>query len=341
MGERSGRVQTVRGLIEPALLGHTQPHEHLLCNLLPPGLADLPEQPIRLETLGHLRRHWTENPWNLRLDEPDVAIEEMGRYRAAGGGAIVELTSRGIRRDPEGLRRISQESGVHVVMGCGWYEAAYHPPEIESADVPALCEQIVRDVEEGEPGSGIRAGIIGEIGLGWPMKPAEERVLRAACEAQRRTGAALSIHPGRSPEAPMQAMRIALEAGADPGRTVMCHIDRTLFERSAMLELARTGCHLELDLFGQESSFYPIAEIDMPNDATRIDHLMALGDAGYGDRLLISQDICTKLHLTRYGGESYCHILENVIPMMERKGLSKGVIEQICVDNPRRLLTFD
>jgi phosphotriesterase-related protein len=78
----------------------------------------------------------------------------------------------------------------------------------------------------------------------------------------------------------------------------------------------------------------------MPNDGTRIDYLSALFEAGFGSRLLISQDICTKIHLTRFGGEGYTHILENVTPMMERKGLGKAEIRMLCVDNPARMLTL-
>jgi phosphotriesterase-related protein len=78
----------------------------------------------------------------------------------------------------------------------------------------------------------------------------------------------------------------------------------------------------------------------MPNDATRIGYLRGLMDAGFGDRLLVSQDICMKVHLTRYGGESYAHILENVIPMMDRSGFGKEEIRRICVENPARALAF-
>jgi phosphotriesterase-related protein len=225
-------------------------------------------------------------------------------------------------------------------MGSGYYEAAYHPEEIEELDETALAERISRDITEGVDGTGIRSGIIGEVGLGWPVKSAETRVLRAAGLAQQKTGAAVWIHPGRDPQAPLGAIRELQDAGCDPERIVMCHIDRTLFDLEPMRELAGTGCYLEFDLFGQESSFYPMAPIDMPNDATRIDYLMGLLEAGFGARLLVAQDICTKLHLTRYGGESYSHILENVLPMMERKGMAKHEIEAICVQNPREVLTF-
>jgi phosphotriesterase-related protein len=107
-----------------------------------------------------------------------------------------------------------------------------------------------------------------------------------------------------------------------------------------MRELATTGCYLEFDLFGQESSFYPMAPINMPNDATRIGYLRALIDAGFRDRLLVSQDICMKVHLTRYGGESYTHILENVIPMMDVAVFGEEEIRKICVENSARVLAI-
>jgi phosphotriesterase-related protein len=340
MGEQSGKAQTVQGLVEPAELGHVQPHEHLLVNLLPGPFRDAPGEPIRLETLGHLRRNWTSNPENLRLDSIEDAIDEMRRYRDAGGGTLVEATCSDIGRDPRALLRISQETGVHVVMGSGYYEAVYHPPELETATEEAIADRIARDLLEGVDGSDVRSGIIGEIGLGHPIKPGEEKVLRAAAAAQRETGAAILIHPPRDPDGPREALRIVTEAGGDLERAIVCHIDRTLFDLAPMRELATSGCYLEFDLFGQESSFYPMAPIDMPNDATRIGYLRGLMDAGFGDRLLVSQDICMKVHLTRYGGESYAHILENVIPMMDRAGFGKEEIRKICVENPARVLAF-
>ncbi len=130
------------------------------------------------------------------------------------------------------------------------------------------------------------------------------------------------------------------EAGGDIEKAAMSHVDRTIFSMEDMLELADTGCYLEFDLFGHESSHYPLSPIDLPNDAARIDALMTLIAKGFQDKLLISQDICTKIHLTRYGGEGYAHIRENILPLMVRKGMSDQDIKALTVDNPARLLTF-
>jgi phosphotriesterase-related protein len=340
MSVRSGKVQTVLGLIDPSELGFTQPHEHLLVNLLASAGRDAPDEQIRLETVGWLRRNWTSSPSNLRLTSEEDAVAEMKSYKAAGGGTIIDVTCADIGRNQEAIARISRATGVHVVMGSGYYLSVYHPDEIKTCSEEQIAEIIIRDIAEGVGETKARSGIIGEIGLDWPVRDSERKVLRAAALAQVNTGAVLNIHPGRNPSGPLDAIRTIVRTGGDPERTVVSHIDRTLFSLEAMLALAATGCYLEFDLFGEESSYYPLAPIDMPNDATRIDYLIRLIQAGYREKLLISMDICTKTRLPRYGGEGYSHILENVLPMMERKGRSKKDIETITVHNPARILAF-
>lgn len=340
MSTLSGKVQTVLGLVEPSQLGFVQPHEHLFVNLLPPNLRDAKGEPIRMEDLGALRRNWISNPENLFLDDEETAVDEMRRFRESGGGTIVDQTISGLNPDPEALARVSRRTGVHIVGGSGFYQVEYHPPELAGWRVEEIADRILREIRQGFGETGIRAGLIGEIGLSWPVHRDEEKVLRAAVRAQRESGASVSIHPGRSEQAPFDVMRVVSEEGGDPGRTVMCHIDRTLFDVDSMIRLAGTGCCLEFDLFGQESSFYPLAPIDMPNDAGRIDSILRLIDAGYLERILVSQDICAKHRLTRYGGEGYGYLFREVLPLMRRKGVSEEAVETIVKGNPARVLTF-
>ena len=171
------------------------------------------------------------------------------------------------------------------------------------------------------------------------MEHDEERVLRAAARAQAETGVALIVHPGRDELAPRRALDIVAEVGGDVTRTVIAHVERTLFSEVALLDLAATGCYLGFDLFGQESSYYPWAPIDMPNDSMRVDMLLGLSRAGHGRRLLMSQDICYRTALRTYGGPGYAHVLAHVLPLMRRKGFSEDEIHTITVSNPAELLT--
>lgn len=340
MPSRAGMVQTVLGPVAATALGATMTHEHLLLDISPPELRDNPGEAITLETRAHFNRHTRANPFNLRLTSEAEAIEEMQRFKGLGGGAIVEATSIGLQRNPSGLRRIAEASGVHIVMGASYYVQPYHPTRVASLSAEAITDEIICDVTTGADHTTICAGLIGEVGLSWPVHPDEAKVLRASARAQQATGAPLMVHPGRDGRAPMEAIRVIEAAGGEAQRTIMAHIDRTLFTLEAMRELARTGCYLEFDLFGQESSFYALAPIDMPNDAMRINYLMQLLADGYGEQLLVAHDICRKTALVRYGGDGYDHILRNVVPIMQRKGMSAAEIQMILEGNPARIMAF-
>ncbi|WP_214409187.1 phosphotriesterase family protein [Sphaerisporangium fuscum] len=361
----AGRVRTVLGDVDPSALGHTQPHEHVLCDMsavirpwgvrpvadgrspssegraaheFPASERDRVTEPVRLDNYDWIRRS-VLNVDNLRLRSESDAAEELRLYRYAGGGTVVDSTSVGLGRDPLGLARVSRASGVHIVMGSGYYHHDYHPPGLAGTPMEAVRDEITRDVLDGVGDSGVRAGLIGEIGLSWPVHPDEEKVLRAACRAQVDSGAPLQIHPGRDPRAPLEAMRVVREAGGLPERTIMSHVDRTLWRPDDLLELARTGCYVELDLFGQESSYYAFnPDARRPNDRTRVEWLQALIEAGFGDRLLVAQDICQKVYLRRYGGPGYGHILENAVPLMRRAGMSEAEITMVTRDNPAVVL---
>ena len=368
-------VMTVLGPIAAEEMGFTQPHEHLLIDLStaytpwtqetyrePWALSPHPRgtangaaaegaeftaserfmllEPVRLENRDWISR-WGINLDNLRLLDVREAEREAAWYNEAGGNTLVDSTPRGLGRDPEGLQYISRKTGVHVVMGCGWYVHEYQPPYVVEATEDQLVNIICRDVLEGDVSSGVRAGIIGEIGLHWPVRPSEEKVLRAAARAQSLTGAALQIHPGRDPKAPFHALDVVTSAGGIAERVIMSHVDRTLFSVGQMTELADRGCFVELDLFGQESSSYPYSPIDLPNDATRIDHLLGLIDAGHLNRLLVSMDVCEKVHWRQYGGPGYAHLIHNVLPIMRRKGMSEAQIHALTVKNPAEALRMD
>ena len=346
-GRNRGLVQTVLGPILPSELGSTTTHEHLYVDFSfmyrpaqdspSPELADAP---ITLENLGWIRRNYYSNRSNLKLMDLDTTIEEVRKFSEVGGGAIVDATTTGIGRNPNALAQISRESGVHIIMGAGLYVEAAHPKDMDERSVDDLAREIIGDIDEGVEGSGVRAGIIGEIGCTWPLAPNERKSLSAAAIAQRETGAAILIHPGRHPDAPLEILELLANGGADLSRVIMGHLDRTVFEFEALQSIAASGCFLEWDLFGNEGSYYPLAEIDMPSDAQRLDFIKRIADAGYSDRIVIGQDIFTKHRLLKYGGHGYGHILENIVPKMRRKGFSEDAIRAITVDNPARILAF-
>ena len=188
--------------------------------------------------------------------------------------------------------------------------------------------------------TGVRAGIIGEVGCSWPLHPNERKSLRAAARAQRETGAPISIHPGRDQAAPFEILEILAAAGADPARVVIGHIERTDFEPGNLVRLARTGCYVELDWFGEVLSMYPTGPVNVPSDSERIDQVRMLIGEGHAEQVLASHDVCLKTRLERYGGGGYGHIPRDVTIWMAAKGMSADEIDLVVRRNPQRMLAI-
>jgi phosphotriesterase-related protein len=344
----AGRAQTVLGPVAAEDMGVTLPHEHVLIDFTlmfkePEGEREreLARQPVRLDNLGWVRRNFNANLDNLRLLDEGVAKDELLLYREAGGRTLVDPTNRGLSRDPLGLRRVARATGLNIVMGSGYYVAASHPPDMDGKTVDGVAREIVADLTAGVGDTGVRAGLIGEIGTTWPWTANERKVVQAAVLAQRETGAPLMIHPGRHERLPLEIVDLIRREGADLGRTIMCHIERTIVDPAVLLELAATGVYLEYDLFGLETSYYPYNPgFDMPNDAGRVRQILFLIEHGHLGRILMSHDIAYKHALTRWGGHGYHHLLVSVVPRLRLKGVDDQAIQTLLVDNPRRAFVF-
>jgi phosphotriesterase-related protein len=346
----TARIQTVCGPVEAALLGRASIHEHLLTVLdrvaFRPVEGDegsaFAEAPVSLETRWWVRQQWVSVRDNLRLTDEATAIAEVARFAAVGGGAIADPTTDGIGRDPEALARISRATGVHVVMGAGYYVHGSHPDWIEDASEATIADTIVGDLTDGLGPDRIRAGFIGEVGCSWPMTPRERRVLRAAGLAQEITGAPLMVHPGRDAAAPDEILAELEDVGADLGRITICHLERTVRGPEQLVALARRGIWLSLDCFGLETAFYPLnPAVAMPNDGGRIALAEAVIAAGLGDRLLLAQDVCQKHRLAAFGGHGYDHLLRDVVPMLVARGHEPEAVEALVTDNPAGFLAWD
>ena len=343
-----GKIQTVNGPIDPDSLGITLTHEHLLIDLswFRPEPAEASakgffHKPLSQDMLGYIRHHAMPNRDSSQLLDVNVAIDETMLYKQYGGGSMVDATSIGIARDPLGLARVSRATGVNIIMGASHYVAPAHPADMDDRSEDAIFAKIVEDVTEGVDGSGIRSGVIGEVGCSWPLTDNERKVLRASGRAQQATGAPLLIHPGRDETAPLEIIEVLSEVGTDLGHTIIGHLDRTVFLHDTLKKIAESGCYMEWDLFGSEQSYYGAnTEIDMPGDARKMDDIAWIISQGYGDKIVIAHDICNKQRLVKYGGHGYFYILNHIVPRMRARGYTQQAIDKILVDNPASVLAF-
>ncbi len=341
-------AQTVLGLVDADRLRVTLPHEHVRIDMsvwfVEPDkaeLKDLAYEPVSLKNLSWIMYNQYNNLDNLKLLDKELAAAELDLFKTAGGRTIVDVTTAGLGRDPATLVRLSRLTGLNIIMGCGYYVGAAQDRALEKKSEEEIGNEITAEIVKGVENTGIKAGIIGEIGCSWPLQESEKKVLRACARAQNVTGAAITIHPGRHEESPMEIIGVLSRAGADINRVIMGHIDRTGFLPTTIRKLARAGCYIEYDIFGG-NPFYPLhfGVFDRPCDRERIEQISGLIDDGYLERILLSQDTCMKSKLVHFGGQGYAHILRNILPQMYARGITEEEVRVMMVENPKRLLAF-
>jgi phosphotriesterase-related protein len=359
MANDEGKIVTVNGKISPDELGITLPHEHLFFGgeawFEPPDSGPdqiIANEPITLENLWWIRENAHNHKDNARVASFETVLDEVWKYFEAGGETIVDVTPKNCGGDPTKVRAISRRAGMNIIHGTAYYVESGHPPEIAKKTIEELEAEFVDDIEQGIDDTDVRAGIVGEIGLSGRIHDDEEKVLRAASRAARKTGAPLTIHPpGKTPDSQqdrtyppsrwgLDILDIIEEEELPPERVIIGHMDRTLYaDVEYQKKIADRGAFVEYDLWGHEN-YYQKWDDGLPSDNQRVDAVAELLEEGYNSRVLFSQDIAQKITLTKYGGFGYAHILRNIIPRLKSNGITQEQIDQIMVENPKDILTF-
>ena len=320
------KLNSVCGELSREQLGTVTTHEHVMLDLtafyqeLPvPGIEDPATQKVEMWNLGILSRDCYALKDNLRLDDEEVQAEELARFREAGGDTVVDASLPGIGRDPEALRRISEQTGLNIIMGTGFYVGETHPKALDSMTDRQIADLMVRELTEGVDGTDIKAGYIGEIGISEIFDDKERRVLRAAAIAQKDTGVAINVHINPWTINGLEAADILLKAGTPADRICISHIDVEDRE-DYVLALLEKGVYVEFDNFGKE--YYIRREVRnsgygcFVHDTERVTFLKKLIDKGYLSQILLSCDLCLKNLMHKYGGCGYDHVLTTIVPMM-------------------------
>ena len=341
-----GSALTVLGPVEPAMLGVTLMHEHLFADLRRPAHARRPDEdsseaaePLTLSNLSRVRNGGS-NADNDVIDDVDLVVEEAAAFVGAGGGTIVDVTGIHMGRHPEGLVEVSRRTGLHVVMGGAYYTPTFHPRDMDERSVDGIAAEIARDVVEGVAGTGIRSGVIGEVGAELaPLSPNEWKSVRAAARASRLTGAPMSFHMGGQGEEKLRVLDVCAEEGVAPENIVMGHAGGLILDPDLGRRVLERGVFIELDFLAPTGS--PWGHLFLPGDRTMAAGVAELVDRGHASQLLLGHDVCQKLQLKRYGGKGYDYISRHFLPVLRTLGVSDEAIRAIMVDNPARALAFD
>ena len=301
------QIMTVNGLVDSDQLGFTMMHEHIFTDL-----------------------SWTKNRYDtMSFNDDELMKDEVMLYHEAGGKTLVDVTLEHIGRNPVKLKWISNETKLNIVMGCGYYRSPFYPDYINKKSTNKITEIILNEIKYGVDETGIKPGIIGEIGLdkSW-VEGDEERVLRAAARAQIESGLALTTHTPCSSS--MKFFELFKEEGVSENKVIFGHMDNTL-EYDYLVTSLDTGAYIQFDLIG----------IDFINkDESRAKMVKKLIDAGYEKQLLLSLDMPAAKRLAANGGTGYSHLINVFIPLLIKLGVTDKQIKQITENNPVDVLAI-
>ncbi len=373
----SGKVMTVKGVIDPSDLKKTITHEHFFIDLSKshfphqppiynkPGnktigntpssssstrATNYPSRPTELDFPAtelnlwnakvdfgnlHLARNSEPIADNYILSDVNLAIKEALEFKNNGGSTVVDVTNRGLKRDPEALLKLSEATGLNIIMGSSWYQKMFHPRDMDDKSVENLTDEIVEDITVGVNGTGIKSGIIGEVGVnGGPITRNEEKCIISAAIGSKLTGAPITIHSGGVGEEKHHTLDLIEKEGVSLNRVIMGHSDWLADHYEFALELIDRNVFLEFDLIGRESA------LEISPTAKDIQIVTKLVQDGHEDKILLSQDVCHKTNLKHYGGFGYSFVLEKFIPHLHSLGISNSSTDKMLIDNPKKVLQF-
>jgi phosphotriesterase-related protein len=312
-------VRTILGDIDPAALGITYAHEHLVID---------GGRPVLMEP-------------DFDLADVDAMATEVGAAVELGLGSAIDAMPCDAGRNAAKLAELSRRTGLHVVAPTGLHHERYYGPAHWShrLDVEVLAGLFVADIEDGIDANDYsgpvvartphRAGVIKVAGSDGGPSERDRRVFEAAAIAHRRTGAPILTHCERGTGA-LEQVRCLVDLGVDVGHVALSHVDKVV-DRGYHREIAATGATLEYD-----GSF---RWGDAPNGT--LDLLAGMAEDGLLDRVMLGMDAARRGYYAVYGGSpGLTWLLDGFSTAMEERGLGHDVRRRLFVDNPARVFAF-
>ena len=365
------KIMTVCGPITPEQLGFTSMHEHVIsdCSMFRSRVrkarfiasrhAVRPEDKLMLGNRTDLRHDIVLSLDNMKLDDERVMTAEVADFKASGGDSMVEVSAPGIRNSPDDLlaiRRIAESTGVHIVASTGLYAEDTWPICYRTMTFEQYVRFLRCEITQGIGATGIFPG---HIKAAYEVRTQQlNEYLRAAACVAGETGLSLQVHlgPDVTPDEVRQnVLPPLLRGGCIPKRTILCHI-QFLMGALSIEQLVNNPGHIPFDIslhrelldMGFILSFTPFG-FEGDNELLGIAHypdwyslagLVRLIREGYGEQLVIGNDVFTKLATRSGGGEGYRRLADFVIPVLIKCGVSDKDINKVVVENPARILSF-
>lgn len=357
-------IMTVLGAIDPGELGFTSMHEHVLCDgsvyfkrtegQFPEDLPVDPDDPVRLENIGLLQRNFSLTKDACSLQDEEAMAAEVAEFKESGGAALVEQSAPGLRSDVGAIRRISEQTGVHIVATTGLYTEDSWPDRFKNMRQEEYEAYMLDEIQNGIGDTGVKPGAIKIAVL--DLTEQQEWALRAAGRVVNETGLMLTVHPGFDiGNDGRRIVKMLKEEGVDLERVVIAHGDgffvstdlKTLIldpeswriQVDYHKEIMDQGANISIDCFGHQWAS-EVTGWMIEKDWHRLGGLIALIKGGYSGQIVLGTDTFVKILTRRGGGEGYNRLTRFVVPTLREVAVSDFDIRNMTRRNPARLLAY-
>jgi phosphotriesterase-related protein len=305
-------LHTLTGPVIASELGLVLPHEHIFVDLRGPSAPDYAQADA--EDVIRLMQPYLEAAWS------------------AGVTVFVECTPPGVGRNLEILRRVAEITPIRIITPTGVYREAFTPLAIRNSTAEALAEIWIQELTQGIEGTPVKAGFIKLAMSDNGPTEIEIRNLEAAALASKSTGAVIASHTANGGIVQVE-LRVLEKAGLDLGRFIWVHADAEP-NPAFHLEAAKRGAYVEFDAIGAR-----------PDMNAQVDFTVALIEAGYAGRILLSHDAGWYEPGQPDGRPSggvrgFTSLIEDFLPLLRSRGIGENIIRQITVENPFMAFAF-
>jgi phosphotriesterase-related protein len=312
------QVQTARGPVAAARLGHVLMHEHVFV--------------LTAEVQENYPGEWGDE--DERVAD---AVRRLSELPANGISTIVDVTAIGQGRNIPRIKRIAdQVPELNIVVATGVYTFDALPLFFWRRPREAMTEFFVRDITEGVLDTGVKAGMLKCAVDAKGLTEGVEHVLRSVARAHVATGGTpITIHTHAAGQHGPAIVAVLREEGVDFGRVVLGHSGDAVNNPDYLAEMADTGLTLGMDRFGIDH-FATFEE--------RSDLVVEMCRRGYADRMVLAHDTCCYIDwfgpgtLDGLKNWHYLHVSQDVLPYLRTRGVPESDIGAMLVANPSRIL---
>ena len=273
---------------------------------------------------------------DFKLDSVEKAIEEMGYWQQAGGGAVVDAQPFGSGRNARKLIEVSKATGLPIIVPTGFQSKEFYLPDHWQFkyDEDTLAMLLLQEVSEGVDLNGyespiverssVKAGFIKVAGEYQLVSEHTRRHIRAAGRVHQQTGVPILVHTDNGTACDI-LVDLLEAAGVPPGRVMLCHIDRNP-DLYLHRQLAQRGAILQYDT---------PSRIKYQPENLVVGLMRQLFDLGLGSQIVLGGDMARRSYWKAYGGgPGFDYLLTKFTPRLRDEGFSQSELEMIWHHNP-------